>query len=54
MSRSARLVRLAAIALASGVIAAAASACASPTAPSHMTAADSAAAGLSGYTVGQG
>jgi len=54
MSRSARLVRLAAIALATGVIAAAAGACASPTGPSHTTSADSSAASLSGYTVGQG
>lgn len=54
MSRSARLVRLAAIALATGVIAAAAGACASPTAPSHTTAADSAAASLSGYVIPQG
>ena len=51
MSRSARLVRLAAIALATGVIAAAAGACASPTGPNHMTHADSVAANLSGYVI---
>jgi len=54
MSRSARLVRLAAIALATGVIAAAAGACASPTAPSHATSADSTAPSFSGYSVAQG